>query len=298
MTGALYIFLATAAAGVQFGWQPLDSGGREYIVQVEPQLVNTFRKEGFTSDVPPDLRDIRRIRIVVGNSPLPNQGVMTVPKGADGLATTDAKAAVDHKATTAAKIPIGIVGDSMPLPGPAETRDPPPAPLQPLVPVPQPQVGDATKPPALPADSPKADANPRTAAKPSTDTLPPDPTPDPRTAKTWPNSLQTPNDNGWPHRHPQDIDANGPPIAAASGQRRSPSEESPSTAATADGPRPWGILVGISALAIASLAGNVFLGWSFLGARGALPGSARRIARPAAHHRYGRGGPRRTVRRR
>jgi len=61
---------------VQWGWQPIADGGREYIVQVEPQLadLDSFRKDGFSSDIPPTLRDVRRIRIVVGSDPLPNQG--------------------------------------------------------------------------------------------------------------------------------------------------------------------------------------------------------------------------------
>ena len=45
------------------GGKPLSGGGIEYMVQVEPQLIDSFRQEGFTSEVPAGLRDIRRIRI-------------------------------------------------------------------------------------------------------------------------------------------------------------------------------------------------------------------------------------------
>ena len=269
MSGALYMILAMSAAGVQFGWQPIDGGGREYIVQVEPQLVDTFRKDGFTSDVPPDLRDIRRIRIVVGNGPLPNQGAMSAAQEPSKLAATTTKSDAGPRATTAAKVPSGVAADWPPLPGPAETRDPQPGAAPPLVPVPQVPTAapDATKPPSLPADSPKIDTHPRTAEKPSTDAPPPDPTPDPRQAQTWPNSLQAPRDNGWPPRHQPTTDANGQPLTTVGDQRRSPSEENPPVGLAADGPHPWGILLGVSALLVASVAGNVFLGWGFLGAR-------------------------------
>jgi len=88
MTSALMFALAVLASGIQWGWQSLPDGGHEYIVQVEPQLTDleSFRKEGFFSDVPPTLRDIRQIHVVVGNEPLPNQGQIpaapaTLPAG-------------------------------------------------------------------------------------------------------------------------------------------------------------------------------------------------------------------------
>jgi hypothetical protein len=86
MLSAATVLLSLAAAGVQFGSESLPGGGNTYIVQVEPELIDSFRKEGFSSDVPPGLRDIRRIEIRVGSAPLPNQGltVLKVPiNGAD-----------------------------------------------------------------------------------------------------------------------------------------------------------------------------------------------------------------------
>jgi len=78
MIGAAFMALGILASTIQWGWQKLDDGGEEYVVQVEPQLtdLDTFRKQGFISYVPPGLRDIRRIRIVVGSDPLPNEGDM------------------------------------------------------------------------------------------------------------------------------------------------------------------------------------------------------------------------------
>ena len=86
------VCMVSRAGAVDFGWQTLSGGGIEYIVQVEPQLIDSFRQEGFTSEVPAGLRDIRRIRIEVGNERLPNQGDLTGPTIAQAA---PAKAAVE-----------------------------------------------------------------------------------------------------------------------------------------------------------------------------------------------------------
>jgi hypothetical protein len=108
MLSAATVLLSLAAAGVQFGSESLPGGGNSYIVQVEPELIDTFRKEGFTSDVPPGLRDIRRIEIRVGNAPLPNQGltVLKVPiNGADAAKARDNATTGDPGAKQAGAAP-------------------------------------------------------------------------------------------------------------------------------------------------------------------------------------------------
>jgi hypothetical protein len=77
----LLLLPPVAAQAVQFGWQPLPDGGLEYLVQVEPELLDSFHQEGFTSDVPANLqRNLRRIRITIGTAKLPNQGDVIGPK--------------------------------------------------------------------------------------------------------------------------------------------------------------------------------------------------------------------------
>ena len=71
---------ATTAQAVQFGWQELNGGGIEYIVQVEPDLLDSFHDQGFISDLPPNMRDVRSIRIVVGKEKLPNQNDLRRPE--------------------------------------------------------------------------------------------------------------------------------------------------------------------------------------------------------------------------
>ncbi len=108
---ALALLSMVARAGaVEFGWQTLGGGGIEYIVQVEPELIDSFRQEGFSSDVPAGLRDIRRIHIVVGSGqiaqPRRHDRSVGCPSGAScGWAVYDraepARAAGDVRPTAA-----------------------------------------------------------------------------------------------------------------------------------------------------------------------------------------------------
>ncbi len=74
MNGVLAI-VAAAALGIDVGWQPLDDGGFEYIIQLEPQTLESLRDgQDLSSQVPPFLQGVRTYRITVGNSPLPHEG--------------------------------------------------------------------------------------------------------------------------------------------------------------------------------------------------------------------------------
>ncbi|MCG8586035.1 MAG: hypothetical protein MI757_15110 [Pirellulales bacterium] len=66
------ILLTMATLGVDVGWQELEDGSIEYIIQIEPQLVGSL-KDGadLTSGIRPELRNIRRYRVVVGTDKLP-----------------------------------------------------------------------------------------------------------------------------------------------------------------------------------------------------------------------------------
>jgi hypothetical protein len=77
----LIALIPLTAGAVEFGWQALPDGGIEYLVQIEPDLLNSFISDGFTSEIPASLqRDMRSIRITVGSGKLPNQGDVTGPK--------------------------------------------------------------------------------------------------------------------------------------------------------------------------------------------------------------------------
>jgi hypothetical protein len=76
--GLMQAFLLAAAAasalGVDVGWQQTDNGEMEYIIQLEPHQVTTLKKgDVIEVGVRPDLRNVRRYRIVVGEDKLPRE---------------------------------------------------------------------------------------------------------------------------------------------------------------------------------------------------------------------------------
>ena len=91
---SLLAVLAVSALGIDVGWQPLEGGGVEYIIQLKPheieQMVNVSDLE---SEVPKDL-DVRRYRITVGDAVLPRE----MPK--------DVKAEVESGVEVTAEKPV------------------------------------------------------------------------------------------------------------------------------------------------------------------------------------------------
>ena len=74
--GSATLFFMASTVGVLFGWQPMPDGSPryEYVVQLDPELVSTLEAGEsipISSDIPEDIQPIGRIRIVVGNEPLP-----------------------------------------------------------------------------------------------------------------------------------------------------------------------------------------------------------------------------------
>lgn len=67
------IVAATAALGIDYGWQPVAGGGIEYIIQIEPEMLESLRAgEDIFSDMPP-AHEVRSWRITVGTERLPHQ---------------------------------------------------------------------------------------------------------------------------------------------------------------------------------------------------------------------------------
>jgi hypothetical protein len=59
------------AMGIEAAYVPNDNGGGDYLVRVEPDLVRGSGGDSpyqFTSDVPDDARDVRRVRIYVADN--------------------------------------------------------------------------------------------------------------------------------------------------------------------------------------------------------------------------------------
>ena len=71
MTAVLCMLTAAALGGVEAGWQPLDSGGLEYIIRIDPESADELKTKGIAHEVSPKAADIRRILVFVGQGNLP-----------------------------------------------------------------------------------------------------------------------------------------------------------------------------------------------------------------------------------
>jgi len=54
--------------GIEAAYVPTEGGGGDYLVRVEPDLIHDASPYTFTSDVPADARDVRRVKIYVGDA--------------------------------------------------------------------------------------------------------------------------------------------------------------------------------------------------------------------------------------
>lgn len=81
----LAVLVSLAAIGVDYGWQPLADGQLEYIVQIEPGLLDELKDgEEIVSEILPEARNVRRFRIRVGTGNVPRTGHLreeTTPGG-------------------------------------------------------------------------------------------------------------------------------------------------------------------------------------------------------------------------
>src|SRR5487761_1554116 len=74
MTG-MFVCLSAAVMGVDYGWQPVAGGGIEYIIQIEPELLDSLKSgHDIFSDLPTSVRNVRSYRITVGAGRLPHHG--------------------------------------------------------------------------------------------------------------------------------------------------------------------------------------------------------------------------------
>jgi hypothetical protein len=89
MTFAALAVAAFCGVLIDYSVRPLAGGGHEYIIQVPPELIDTLRAEGIDSYVPPEARDVRRIRIQVGSAPLADSDASrAAPDGRAGVDET------------------------------------------------------------------------------------------------------------------------------------------------------------------------------------------------------------------
>jgi hypothetical protein len=57
----------TAVVGIDVGWQPMQEGGVEYIIQLDPQSLEALKAgEPIQSDIPPGAGDVRSCKFYLG----------------------------------------------------------------------------------------------------------------------------------------------------------------------------------------------------------------------------------------
>ncbi len=111
------------ATGIEAAYVPADNGGGDYLVRVEPDLLKSSSPYQFTSDLPADARDVRRVRIFVGDAwpPAVERAVIEAsrnPRKAAPVAVTSARLAdvATPGAGTAAEKPWGwLIGSLIAL---------------------------------------------------------------------------------------------------------------------------------------------------------------------------------------
>ncbi len=65
--------VAAVLLGIDFGYRPRSEGGVEYLIQIEPQTLESLKNGApLESAIPPHVRDVRAYRITVGTGPLPH----------------------------------------------------------------------------------------------------------------------------------------------------------------------------------------------------------------------------------
>lgn len=220
------LMLAAASIGVDFGWQPIAGGGVEYIIQIEPELLESLAsgRADIVSEIPPFLRGVKSYRITVGTGPLPHHGE---PPPVDDAADQD---------------------DSAGMPGPS--RDPFAGAF----------AGRGSKPLRRPAGvSGRSDVNPAAYEE---DDLP---DADEQAAGAGEVRLphgSGPGDSRAKERRPGRQQADDlASDEAASGDGGEPSPSDTGAQPNDTGNRPW-LPLGLALIALcASLAGNAYQGW-------------------------------------
>ena len=79
MIGPLCLALATSIGAIEAGWQPLDGGGLEYIIRIDPESQKELTGP-LTHEIAPEASDIRRVLVFVGHAQLPRTPAKTAAK--------------------------------------------------------------------------------------------------------------------------------------------------------------------------------------------------------------------------
>jgi hypothetical protein len=73
MLSAIALAMA-ATTGIEVGWQPTEDGKVEYILQLDAAAIEVLEGgDVFTSDIPSNVQDVRRLQISIGTRKLPRK---------------------------------------------------------------------------------------------------------------------------------------------------------------------------------------------------------------------------------
>jgi hypothetical protein len=104
--------------GIEAAFVPDVDGGGDYLVRVEPDLVRNGTPYTFTSDVPADARDVRRVKIYVADAwpPAVERSVIEAsrrPRAAPVVASTGSRIADIETGTAKTVKPWGLLTGSL-----------------------------------------------------------------------------------------------------------------------------------------------------------------------------------------
>jgi hypothetical protein len=123
---ALLFCLSAAAMGVDYGWQPVAGGGIEYIIQVDPALLDSLKAgHDLFSDLPSSVSNVRRYRITVGNERLPHHGEpppAVVPASGQALGGGASSARAKPAEIDTSQLPGPVLNPALVLDAPTKQR--------------------------------------------------------------------------------------------------------------------------------------------------------------------------------
>lgn len=229
---SLALFVVAASLGVDYGWQPTEDGHLEYIIQVDPSLVELLKQgQEITSEIHPDAQGVRRFRIQVGTAKLARENLPELAVQPEPEAEMPAK-----------RPPVRAVADDSQREfqgaGPAndDPTDTPPRPAKRLL------GGDFAFP-----DAPQDESPSGSSRKPFR--LEPDPSEKPLAHRQVAHAehLTSQGDQGTP--------------TTTSASRDKTESTGAAPVAKSDSPKPWLPLIVTLALLFGSVGGNAYLAW-------------------------------------
>lgn len=281
------LVLAASLVGVQYGYQPAEGGGLEYVIHIEPELIASLGEQGITSEIPPNLEGVRRYRIAVTRATPPRIPLPTPKQEPESAAApqNSAPPTPDEQAEPA--------NDNQPQPvvnadSPAAEKPEPPEPGSrfPLIPPATQKSTQGNSPrldlPPPPSDEPQDESPPQDDSATAGDRYPtmpdrypeqsptPDKTPPQNDSSTDSTTTDSKTDGAPPpilQADPASVEIPNPQKTFRPAGESAAEQAATQPAATPEPDRPWIPFV-VALLALAgSVGANIYMVWTWLGTR-------------------------------